>query len=86
MDPGCRVNSRAGVGAGGLSPSSSFAGSFIFLGRVGGVLSRVFLRRADGGCVGFSSVARLLSRAAGFFAAGLDIWYKEAVWASAARF
>ena len=35
--PGCRVSKRAGVGAGGLSPSSSFAGSFIFLGPVDGV-------------------------------------------------
>ena len=46
IEPGCLVKSRAGVGAGGLSPSSSFAGSFIFwvasaacLARVRGVAS-----------------------------------------------
>ena len=30
MDPGRRVSNRAGVGAGGLSPNKSLAGSFIF--------------------------------------------------------
>ena len=30
IEPGCLVKSRAGVGAGGLSPNSSLAGSFIF--------------------------------------------------------
>jgi hypothetical protein len=54
--PGCLVKSRAGVGAGGLSPNSSLAGSFIFLCGVAVVLWRVPLRssrRADGGCIGF---------------------------------
>ena len=47
--PGWRVRSRAGVGAGGLSPSSSFAGSFIFFCCVDGVPSPLASRpRADG--------------------------------------
>ena len=62
IEPGCRVNKRAGVGAGGLSPSSSFAGSFIFIGSRRLACSAAPRRR---GCVGFSSVARPLSRGAG---------------------
>ena len=30
IEPGCLVKSRAGVGAGGLSPSKSLLGSFMF--------------------------------------------------------
>ena len=50
--PGCLVKSRAGVGAGGLSPNSNLAGSFIFFCGVGGVPSPLASRpRADGGAV-----------------------------------
>jgi hypothetical protein len=52
IEPGRRVKSRAGVGAGGLSPNSSFAGSFIFLCGVDGVF-RCALSRRRRGCVGF---------------------------------
>ena len=51
MDPGCRVSNRAGVGAGGLSPSNSLLGSFIFLGRGDDVPSRVFRGAASDGAV-----------------------------------
>jgi hypothetical protein len=42
--PGWRASKRAGVGAGGLSPNSSLAGSFISFFGVGGVPRA----RADG--------------------------------------
>ena len=60
IEPGCLVKSRAGVGAGGLSPNNSLAGSFIFLGRVD--WRRV--RAPTGGCVGFSCSASADVRAA----------------------
>ena len=39
IDPGWRASSRAGVGAGGVSPSRSLAGSFIFWVASAGVAS-----------------------------------------------
>ena len=80
MDPGCLVKSRAGVGAGGLSPSNSLAGSFIFFGsRRRRALSAASRPGARRGCFGFASAARSLSRVAAFFRCTLDIWYKEVV-------
>ena len=74
--PGCLVKSRAGVGAGGLSPSSSFAGSFIFF--VASAACPLRWRRVrapPSGLFGFSSVARPLSRGLDFF----DLRWPEAV-------
>ena len=72
IEPGRRVKSRAGVGAGGLSPNKSFAGSFIFLGRVDGVPARAGAPRADGAVLVFVCSASAEPCGLDFRSAGVD--------------
>ena len=73
MDPGrLPRQERAGVGAGGLSPNSSLAGSFIFL-VASTACPRASRPRADGAVLVSASVARPLSRGLAFFAAGVAL-------------